>query len=279
MHLVKQFTLAAAGMLLTGAVWAASPNIRVPGDQGTRYSDCSIWLCLPQGFSDSNGGCSMYNSMGAFSARQVRVVHKRIYTDLPLARYCTYPFFAGNGPVKNVPVPEHRSLLDNLMPWNWIGTAVADETETPQLPADIDEEPRIYGEFGDSAESGPDHGNSFQVRPKAVIDEQLVCVPGMVRTWSSCNGSGSNCTTHRQCLQTMVVPHEEFWDQYCDKLDDPVYDDYGILIESNAVTSDGRKPYCNRTRHQTSVWTQGVLQGEPWEYDGDVLYTITPVWN
>lgn len=272
MKIIKSLILLLGAAALSTQCLAASPNIRIPMDNYTRESDCSIWLCLPAGFS--NGDCS--RAMSAFMARQVRIMYKRVYTDLPLARFCFYDQYVMNGKGKEssetVPPAFNflRDPLDLIFPAAYAADEVQDE-EIP-IPEDMNYSENEFGKFGGDLYDDPDRGHSFVTRPKATRDEQIVCKPGMVRTWTTCNSDGTNCQTHKQCMQTEVLSFQEFEGEDCSRVSGMEYDDYGVLIDSGTRTSESGTKFCNRVVNETCVYVQGQLQGTCYNYNGQVLY-------
>ena len=267
MRLSVKLTAAALCTVLCASTWAASPDIRVPKTNMTRLADCAIWLCLPMGFT--NGDCSQ--AMSAFSARQVRIAYKRIYTDLPYMRFCQYNMYVRNSPVRPQnpykPYTAERGLLADLM--NMLIPAAHAEDMTEEMPEDLNTVPNEYGEFGGG---DPDIQHTFQVHPIAVRDPQTVCRPGAAYRHSSCNGNGSNCRTYWTCSATMELPYQEWDGERCLETGERLYDIRGILIHSGTRTEHSGQEFCNRLVNRTGVFVRGELQGDWYRYDAFIYY-------
>ena len=275
MRLSVKLTAVALCTVLCASAWAASPDIRVPKNNMTRLADCAIWLCLPMGFT--NGDCSQ--AMSAFSARQVRIAYKRIYTDLPYMRFCQYQMYVNNSPVKGQkpyqPYRQERGLLaelmDLLIPAAYSEEHYYPETqyEVSEVPVDVDSVPNQYGEFGGG---DPDIQHTFQVHPVAVRDPQTVCRPGAAYRHSSCNGNGSNCRTYWTCSATMELPYHEWDGEQCLETGERIYDINGILIHSGTRTEHTGQEFCNRQINRTGVFVRGELQGDWYRYNSFYYY-------
>ena len=253
--------------------FAASPNIRPPRDNNTRLADCSIWLCLPMGFS--NGDCS--RAMAAFSARQVRVMYKRLFTDLPLARFCYFDQYVKNDLKQEQTSNSEALLAQNLSQnqvqedpkiksWDlldWIfPKAMAQDVSNVDVPDDVNYSESEYGKFGGDDPNDPDLGHSFTTTPMAVIDEQRVCLS--YSKYLDCASNGTHCKVKYRCNRSGTIPYQEFLGENCSKVSEPIYAS-GLLADSGTRTSKGRK-FCNKVYNRTCVYVRGELQGSCYDY-------------
>ena len=241
------------GGILSFNVLAASPDIRVPKDNHTRLGDCSIWLCLPTGFT--NGDCS--HAMSSFMARQVRVAFKRLYTDLPLARFCFFDMYVNEN---NQDKFNFETFLDLLVP-----KVMANET---QVPDDVNYSENEYGKFGGDSPDDPDLGHSFTTKPIAIVDRQIVCAEGAAhRVYNSHGGD----TGRWKCSRTTIVGYNEYDGEQCLKTGEMIYGS-GVLIDSGTRTAKSGKKFCNRVENETCVFVRGQLQGNCYKYNAIDFY-------
>ena len=257
--LKKSLALLLGVILGCNIVWAASPDIRIPKDNYTRIGDCSIWLCLPTGFT--NGDCS--HAMSSFVARQVRVAFKRLYTDLPLARFCFFDMYVNNRQSFNF-----ESLLGLLIPKAMANDVVVDDDgNKTQVPADVNYSESEYGKFGGDDHNDPDLGHSFTTKPIAIVDRQIVCAEGAAYREHNSNGTYGRW----KCSRTTIVGYNEYDGEQCLKTGEMIYGS-GVLIDSGTRTAKSGKKFCNRVENETCVFVRGQLQGNCYKYNAINFY-------